>query len=120
MGLLPDEIRQNVLGNLIYDEDERKHVVQKFMDNFKEADEQTGGYNKLTVIHLHRFKNKSQKPERKFSHKTKTLSYRQRKQLGFNTITKNSVKYKDLIPLHELWKDYMRECLNLDDLRKQG
>lgn len=120
MELLPDEIRKSVLGNLIYDEDKRKNVVNKFMDNFREADEQAGGFNRMTVIHFHRFKSTTPKTGKKFRHKSKTLTYRQRKQLGFNLIRKNSVKYKDLIPLHELWKDYMRDCLSLDNMRAQG
>lgn len=113
---LPEEIRKSVLGNIIQDDQKREEVVDKFLESFKESGEGTESLGKSTVIHLHRLKDI--KPEKPFRHKTKTLTYRQRKQLGLYSLGRNSIKYKDLLPLHNLWKDYIRDCLNLEDVRK--
>lgn len=116
MAPLPDDIRKQVLGNLIHDDAKRDEVVDKFLETFKESEDHSESLGRMTVIHLHRLKDS--KPEKPFRHKTKTLTFRQRKQLGLYSLGRNSMKYKDLLPLHNLWKDYIRDCLGLEEIRK--
>jgi hypothetical protein len=52
--------------------------------------------------------------------KKKLLSMKQRRELGLYKINRKGMKYKDFQELHCLWKEYMKSCLNLEELEKRG
>ncbi|PNF27908.1 hypothetical protein B7P43_G08318 [Cryptotermes secundus] len=52
--------------------------------------------------------------------KKKQLSLKQRRELGLYKINRTGMKYKDFEELHCLWKEYMRSCLDLEELAKRG
>ncbi|KDR22434.1 ribonuclease P protein subunit p29 [Zootermopsis nevadensis] len=52
--------------------------------------------------------------------KKKLLSLKQRRELGLYKINRKGMKYKDFQELHHIWKEYMRSCLNLEELKKRG
>jgi hypothetical protein len=52
--------------------------------------------------------------------KKKQLSLKQRRELGLYKINRTGMKYKDFEELHCLWKEYMRNCLDLEELEKRG
>jgi hypothetical protein len=52
--------------------------------------------------------------------KKKQLSLKQRREFGLYKINRTGMKYKDFQELHCLWKEYMRNCLDLEELKKRG
>ncbi|XP_068623763.1 ribonuclease P protein subunit p29 [Battus philenor] len=48
------------------------------------------------------------------SKKCKTLTRKEKRALGFYVIPKNGVKYTDVIPMNEIWVEYISELLELD------
>lgn len=47
--------------------------------------------------------------------KNKTLTRKEYADLGLYTLPTKSIKYKDLLPLHSLWTEYVREFLSLNE-----
>lgn len=45
--------------------------------------------------------------------KTRCLTRTEKKALGFYYIPRNSVKYEDVLPMHQIWTGYMNEILEL-------
>ncbi|XP_063227543.1 ribonuclease P protein subunit p29 isoform X1 [Bacillus rossius redtenbacheri] len=45
------------------------------------------------------------------------LSRKERKELGLNKLDYKNLKFRDFHSLHQLWKKYMRNYLNLDNLK---
>lgn len=45
--------------------------------------------------------------------KTRCLTRTEKKALGFYNIPRNSVKYEDVLPMHQIWSDYMSDMLEL-------
>ncbi|BES96038.1 ribonuclease P protein subunit [Nesidiocoris tenuis] len=52
--------------------------------------------------------------------KNQTLSNTKKKALGLYNIERDGLQYKDLLPLHDLWKGYMDGYLGLPRLKKVG
>lgn len=46
--------------------------------------------------------------------KNRTLTRKEYADLGLYTLPTKSIKYKDLLPLHSLWTEYVREFLSLN------
>lgn len=46
--------------------------------------------------------------------KTRSLTRKEKKSLGFYVLPRNSVKYNDVLPMHEIWTDYISQMLELD------
>ncbi|CAH2094011.1 unnamed protein product [Euphydryas editha] len=60
-------------------------------------------------------KKKSKKQNRKQNtKKTKTLTRKEKKVLGFYSIPRNSVQYKDMLALNGIWIEYISEMLELE------
>lgn len=57
-----------------------------------------------------RSKTAKRKTKRK---KTRCLTRTEKKALSFYDIPRNSVKYEDVLPMHQIWTDYMSETLEL-------
>lgn len=71
----------------------------------------TGVKSKKQITNKKRKKN--QKP-------SKTLSRKQFADLGLYTLPSKSLKYDDLIPLHEMWLDYIQRQLNSSLVGEEG
>ncbi|XP_055374903.1 ribonuclease P protein subunit p29-like [Condylostylus longicornis] len=64
-----------------------------------------------TTIFTHiKQKKRTKKPKKKLT----TLTRKEYSKLGLYNIPKNSMKYDEAIPLHELWKGYMIQHLSLN------
>nr|CAD7199860.1 unnamed protein product [Timema douglasi] len=48
------------------------------------------------------------------------LSRKERKSLGLNKIEKKGLLFRDFLPLHQLWKEYMRSHLDTETLEASG
>ncbi|XP_063368319.1 ribonuclease P protein subunit p29 [Cydia amplana] len=60
-------------------------------------------------------KKKSKKRQKKVkTKKIRTLTRREKKCLGFYDIPRRSVKYEDMLPMHNMWSDYVSQMLELD------
>ncbi|CAG5036336.1 unnamed protein product [Parnassius apollo] len=59
-------------------------------------------------------KGKESKKKKKSKKKSRTLTRKEKKNLGFYNIPRNSVKYDDVRPMNEIWADYINELLELD------
>lgn len=46
--------------------------------------------------------------------KTRSLTRKEKKSLGFYVLPRNSVKYDDMLPMHEIWTDYISQMLELN------
>lgn len=57
-------------------------------------------------------KSKDQKVK-KTRRKSRILTRKEKKALGFYAIPRDSVKYSDMIPLNQIWSDYISEMLEL-------
>lgn len=55
----------------------------------------------------------SNKKVRKNNKPSKTLSRKQFADLGLYTLPTKSIKYADMVPLHEIWMQYIRKQLQL-------
>ncbi|CAB3219879.1 unnamed protein product [Arctia plantaginis] len=51
---------------------------------------------------------------RKTKKKVKSLNRKEKKSLGFYTISRDSVKYNDILPMNQVWQKYISEVLDLD------
>ncbi|EDW40634.1 ribonuclease P protein subunit p29 [Drosophila sechellia] len=56
---------------------------------------------------------KKQHSRKRRAHKSSTLSRREYAALGLNTLPTKQMKYEEALPLHHLWKGYVREHLQL-------
>ncbi|CAG9791610.1 unnamed protein product [Diatraea saccharalis] len=65
------------------------------------------------VLGIKKSKNLKQKARKK---KSKNLTRREKKALGFYNISRNSMKYEDLLPMHLMWSDYMFNVLDIEKL----
>lgn len=63
------------------------------------------------VLAKQRSKTGKKKSKRK---KTRCLTRTEKKTLGFYDIPRNSIKYEDVLPMHQIWTDYMCEILELN------
>lgn len=62
---------------------------------------------------LHGFRSEKKLSRRIQSNKCKRLTRRQATELGMFTLPTAAVRYADMLPLHRLWLDYMRQHLGL-------
>uniref|UniRef100_A0A1A9UXQ0 Ribonuclease P protein subunit p29 n=1 Tax=Glossina austeni TaxID=7395 RepID=A0A1A9UXQ0_GLOAU len=62
---------------------------------------------------LHGAKSKKQLSHKKRRSKNSALTRREYAQLGLNTLPTRQIKFKEALPLHHLWKGYMKEHLGL-------
>ncbi|XP_049879004.1 ribonuclease P protein subunit p29 [Pectinophora gossypiella] len=51
------------------------------------------------------------KPKKK---KSQNLTRKEKKALGFYVLPRNSVKYDDVLPMNQIWTDYISQMLELD------
>lgn len=58
-------------------------------------------------------KSTNQQKRKEKRRKNKTLTRKEYADLGLFTLPTNSIKYNDLLPLHNLWIQYIREFLSL-------
>lgn len=63
------------------------------------------------VLSKRKSKGHKRKPKQK---KTRTLTRKEKKHLGFYVIPRNGVKYNDALPIHLMWTEYMSHILELD------
>uniref|UniRef100_A0A2A4IWV8 Ribonuclease P protein subunit p29 n=1 Tax=Heliothis virescens TaxID=7102 RepID=A0A2A4IWV8_HELVI len=66
---------------------------------------------KVFVLAKKRGKSQKRKPNKK---KVRCLTRIEKKSLGFYNIPRNEVKYSDVLPLNEIWQNYMKDLLELD------
>lgn len=111
-------VKNRVLRGVEYDNSERNEIFNKFVDRFLNlSSEDPEAFKKSFFI----FEKCSDQRKKKVVHKqtSKKLTLTKRRELGLFCLGKRSLKYCDLVPLHELWKEYMADMLNLDELRRQ-
>lgn len=65
------------------------------------------------ITMLHGTKNKKQLSRKRKSTKCPTLNRQEYAKLGLHTLPTRQMKYEDALPLHRLWKGYMKEHLGL-------
>ncbi|XP_017074205.1 ribonuclease P protein subunit p29 [Drosophila eugracilis] len=58
---------------------------------------------------------KKQHSRKRRAHKSRTLSRKEYAELGLNTLPTKQMKYEEALPLHNLWKGYVREHLELKE-----
>ncbi|PZC73414.1 hypothetical protein B5X24_HaOG209547 [Helicoverpa armigera] len=66
---------------------------------------------KVFVLAKKRGKSQKRKPNKK---KVRCLTRVEKRSLGFYNIPRNEVKYNDVVPLNEIWQNYMKDLLELD------
>ncbi|KAG8228866.1 hypothetical protein J437_LFUL007602 [Ladona fulva] len=52
--------------------------------------------------------------------KKKELSLKEKRKLGLFRLSKSGFLFEDFLPLHNLWKEYIRTCLGVEQLEKLG
>ncbi|XP_039752140.1 ribonuclease P protein subunit p29 [Pararge aegeria] len=68
-----------------------------------------------TVFLFSKKRSKGQKIKKK-KRKSRILTRKEKKALGFYVIPRNSVMYNEVVPLNEIWSDYISEMLELEKL----
>lgn len=114
---LPKLVNNRILRGVEYNNAERDEIYDKFMNKFFNLLSEEGENLKKSYIFLEKVLGK--KKHLGNPNVSKKLTYHKRRELGLYTLGKKSLKYKDLLPLHELWKEYMTKYLNLNELRAQ-
>ncbi|XP_023944000.2 ribonuclease P protein subunit p29 [Bicyclus anynana] len=64
-------------------------------------------------------KSKGQKVKKKRK-KSRILTRKEKKALGFYAIPRDSVKYSEVVPLNQIWSDYISQMLELEKLGPVG
>lgn len=67
------------------------------------------------VTLLHGTKIKKQLSRKRKMHKSTTLTRKEYAELGLHTLPTRQMKYAEALPLHRLWKGYMKEHLGLKE-----
>lgn len=67
------------------------------------------------ITMLHGTKNKKQISRKRRAHKQNTLTRKESAELGFNTLPRKQLMYEQMLPLHKLWRGYIREHLGLQE-----
>lgn len=67
------------------------------------------------ITMLHGTKSKKQHSRKRRAHKSKTLTRREYAELGLNTLPTRQMRYEQALPLHQLWRGYIREHLDLQE-----
>ncbi|XP_030385356.1 ribonuclease P protein subunit p29 [Scaptodrosophila lebanonensis] len=67
------------------------------------------------ITMLHSTKSKKQLSRKRRAHKSRTLSRRDYAKLGLHTLPTRQMRYEQALPLHKLWKGYIREHLDLSE-----
>ncbi|KAK6640722.1 hypothetical protein RUM44_012419 [Polyplax serrata] len=115
---LSKDVKNRVLRGIDYSKEDREKLLNKFISSISRlCDDDPEGIKKSFVI-LQKTPGKKLNRSKKSS-TTKLLSYRKRRELGLYAVGKKSLKYAELVPLHELWKDYMTQYMQLDTLQEQ-
>jgi hypothetical protein len=66
--------------------------------------------------HTYQVLTRKQEKKSKFRTKQKKcLSRKEKSKLGLFTLPRKSMKYADMLPLNQLWSQYMKDQLNLTD-----
>ncbi|KAH8402847.1 hypothetical protein KR222_002662 [Zaprionus bogoriensis] len=65
------------------------------------------------ITMLHGTKSKKQLTRKRRAHKSKTLTRREYAALGLNALPTRQMRYEQALPLHRLWRGYIREHLEL-------
>ncbi|KAH8246140.1 hypothetical protein KR038_000706 [Drosophila bunnanda] len=69
--------------------------------------------NQDHITMLEGSKIKKQQSRKRRAHKSSTLTRKEYAKLGLNTLPTKQMKYEEALPLHNLWKGYVREHLAL-------
>lgn len=94
--------------------DQQMQSLQEYLTNMIEPSRRDClNFNSEHITMLHGTKNKKQLSHKKKSTKSSTLNRRQYAQLGLHTLPTRQMKYEEALPLHRLWKGYMKEHLGL-------
>ncbi|XP_062127945.1 LOW QUALITY PROTEIN: ribonuclease P protein subunit p29 [Drosophila sulfurigaster albostrigata] len=67
------------------------------------------------ITMLHGTKAKKQLSRKRRAHKSNTLTRKQYAELGLNTLPRKQLRYEQMLPLHKLWRGYIREHLELEE-----
>lgn len=90
---------------------------QSIVNFLKSHAPKSDGYNIETelkkdfLLAKKKSKDKKKKQKRK---KSKVLTRKEKKALGFYSIPRNSVQFKDMLALNEIWTEYISEMLELE------
>lgn len=90
-----------------------KELVELITDCVKSDKRSSININVLHQTSLIGTKSKKQISNKKPNKKKKTITRKKYADLGLYTLSRNSLKYIDLVPLHKLWKNYILEHLSL-------
>uniref|UniRef100_A0A1I8PSF8 Ribonuclease P protein subunit p29 n=1 Tax=Stomoxys calcitrans TaxID=35570 RepID=A0A1I8PSF8_STOCA len=90
--------------------------LQEFLTNMVVPDKRTSvELNSEHITMLHGTKSKKQLSRKKKSTKSSSLTRREYSKLGLHTLPTLQMKYTEVLPLHRLWKGYMKEHLGLSE-----
>ncbi|XP_061388883.1 ribonuclease P protein subunit p29 [Musca vetustissima] len=90
--------------------------LQEYLTNIVVPDKRPNiDINPEHITMLHGTKSKKQLSRKKKASKSTTLTRREYAQLGLHTLPTRQMKYSDALPLHRLWKGYMKEHLGLNE-----
>lgn len=97
------------------------HFVSSFLQRHLPANRLLKGEDKdlvykTQVLHAVKIK-KKRAPSRK---RRKGLSSKERKKLKLFDISKEGQSYKKYIPMHRLWKDYIKDVLNTENMNDKN
>jgi len=67
------------------------------------------------ITMLHGTKSKKQLSRKRRAHKSTTLTRKQYAELGLNTLPRKQLRYEQMLPMHNLWRGYIREHLDLQE-----
>lgn len=90
--------------------------LQEYLTNMVVPDKRVNiDINPEHITMLHGGKSKKQLSRKKKPSKSSTLTRREYTKLGLHTLPTRQMKYEDVLPLHRLWKGYMKEHLGLNE-----
>ncbi|XP_075160252.1 ribonuclease P/MRP subunit POP4 [Haematobia irritans] len=96
--------------------DNQVKPLQEFLTNMVVPDKRDKiEINPEHISMLHGTKNKKQLSKKKKCLKSSTLTRREYTKLGLHTLPTRQMKYSEAMPLHHLWKGYMKEHLGLSE-----
>ncbi|XP_062622222.1 ribonuclease P protein subunit p29-like [Saccostrea cucullata] len=99
-----------------------KTVKEDFVSNFLKANLPRKRLRKGEIENLEHFRqnldNKRPKKKPLPVSKKRSLTSRARRKLKLFDLPKEGQKFETYLPMHELWKDYMRQTLGLTDKNK--
>ncbi|KAG4302991.1 hypothetical protein PCANB_000673 [Pneumocystis canis] len=101
---LPDELAESLYENKVKNKPLLIHPTDKYTNNTQKNDPR----NNRRLNYLSKLHNKGRKK------KPKPLSSREKKATGIYNISKDACKYDIWLPLHNLWKEYIKEIIGFN------